>query len=190
MANIQVHIHHRTVHEGRRSAAFCICKFIYFSLSSPFRALHPYLSISLFHAHIYICISAFALRFLALVSQGLRVEASSRAESAFRTIFVRFGKLHAANHTLQLSAAIGFNGVDHLQGHGCANGPARASLQPVVQGELGGGRGDWGGNEVTSSGPLQRLLFPAAGSKGVQCSSAIGATLTLRLTSCKINTIT
>ena len=46
---------------------------------------------------------------------------------------------------------------------------------PVVPEELGGGRGDWGGNEVTSSGPLQRLLFPAAGSRGAQCSSATGA---------------
>jgi hypothetical protein len=97
--------------------------------------------------------------------------------------------LHAANHSVQLSAAIGFNGVDHLQGHGYANELAWMSVQPVLLEELwAGGRLGWK-NEVTSSGTLKRLLLPLAGYRvGWEIFVRIRRTTILRLAGCEICT--
>lgn len=85
----------------------------------------------------------------------------------------------------------GFNGADHLQGHGYANGPVWASLQRAAfvarrahGGERAGRRGDWAEERdevVTSERPPERLLLPAAGSRGFVLHVCNSRTPTLHL---------
>lgn len=76
MAYIQVQTRHRTMHQDRRFAAFCIWKCIHITALFSLSRLHPFFT----HLHLYL--SIFALVSLYLFSQELVIEASSRAESA------------------------------------------------------------------------------------------------------------